>query len=112
MKLLSFSSLRPSWIFGLSPGGLATDGYDGHVFWDQETWMFPPLVLLHQDLARTCLAYRFERLQAAEDKAKKYGFKGRCKNYEFICTLSHLGHLFQLHFIVFPQAPCFHGKVL
>lgn len=73
------SSLHPSWGFGLSPGGLATDGYDGHVFWDQETWMFPPLVLLHQNLARTCLAYRFERLQAAKDKAKKYGFKGKCK---------------------------------
>ena len=70
------SSLRSSWVFGLSPGGLATDGYNGHVFWDQETWMFPPLVLLHQDLARTCLAYRFERLQAAEDKAREYGFKG------------------------------------
>lgn len=41
--------------------------------------MFPPLVLLHQNLARTCLAYRFERLQAAKDKAKKYGFKGKCK---------------------------------
>lgn len=95
MTLFSFSSLRPSWIFGLSPGGLATDGYDGHVFWDQETWMFPPLVLLHQDLARTCLAYRFERLQAAEDKAKKYGFKGRCKGYDLMCTLSYLSYLFQ-----------------
>ena len=39
--------------------------------------MFPPLVLLHQDLARTCLAYRFHRLQAAIDKAKNYGFKGK-----------------------------------
>ena len=84
MISFSCSSLRPSWIFGLSPGGLATDGYDGHVFWDQETWMFPPLVLLHQDFARTCLAYRFARLQAAEDKAKKYGFKGGCEEKDLI----------------------------
>ena len=80
----SSSSLRSSRIFGLSPGGLATDGYDGHVFWDQETWMFPPLLLLHQDLARTCLAYRFERLQAAEEKAKKYGFRGSYRENDFV----------------------------
>ena len=100
MASLSFSSLRPSWIFGLSPGGLATDGYDGHVFWDQETWMFPPLVLLHQDFARTCLAYRFARLQAAEDKAKKYGFKGRCEENELISTMSCLGYLYLFFFLV------------
>jgi len=86
----TLSSLRPSWIFGLSPGGLATDGYDGHVFWDQETWMFPPLVLLHQDFARTCLAYRFARLQAAEDKAKKYGFKGAMFPWESALTGSEV----------------------
>lgn len=86
----TLSSLRPSWVFGLSPGGLATDGYDGHVFWDQETWMFPPLVLLHQDLARTCLAYRFERLQAAKDKAKKYGFKGAMFPWESALTGSEV----------------------
>jgi len=86
----TLSSLRPSWIFGLSPGGLATDGYNGHVFWDQETWMFPPIVLLHQDLARTCLAYRFARLQAAEDKAKKYGFKGAMFPWESALTGSEV----------------------
>lgn len=86
----TLSSLRPSWIFGLSPGGLATDGYDGHVFWDQETWMFPPLLLLHQDFARTCLAYRFARLQAAEDKAKKYGFKGAMFPWESALTGSEV----------------------
>lgn len=82
----TLSSLRTSRVFGLSPGGLATDGYDGHVFWDQETWMFPPLVLLHQDLARTCLAYRFDRLQAAIDKAKNYGFKGAMFPWESALT--------------------------
>lgn len=86
----TLSSLRPSWIFGLSPGGLATDGYDGHVFWDQETWMFPPLLLLYQDFARTCLAYRFARLQAAEDKAKKYGFKGAMFPWESALTGSEV----------------------
>lgn len=52
--------------------------------------MFPPLVLLHQDLARTCLAYRFERLQAAKDKAKKYGFKGAMFPWESALTGSEV----------------------
>lgn len=86
----TLSSLRSSRVFGLSPGGLATNGYNGHVFWDQETWMFPPLVLLHQDLAQTCLSYRFERLQAAKEKSKKYGFKGAMFPWESALTGSEV----------------------
>ena len=29
------SSIRPDWPHGLSPGGLASNGYGGHTFWDQ-----------------------------------------------------------------------------
>lgn len=40
------SSIRPDWPYGMSPGGLASNGYDGNTFWDQETWMWPNLLLL------------------------------------------------------------------
>ncbi|ETO15584.1 hypothetical protein RFI_21780 [Reticulomyxa filosa] len=30
-----YSSIRSDWTFGLSPGGLASDAYNGHMFWDQ-----------------------------------------------------------------------------
>ena len=33
------SSIRSDWHYSLSPGGLASNGYNGHVFWDCETWM-------------------------------------------------------------------------
>jgi len=38
------ASIRPDWPYGLSPGGLASNAYEGHTFWDQETWMWPPHV--------------------------------------------------------------------
>ena len=71
------SSTRHDWPYGLSPGGLpAAEEYMGHTFWDQDIWMYPPLVLLHPDLARSSLGYRSERLPAARRIAKEFGYKG------------------------------------
>ena len=44
--------------YSLSPGGL-TNGYNGHVFWDSCTWMYPSMLLLHPDIANSILAYRY-----------------------------------------------------
>lgn len=30
------SSVRSDWPYAPTPGGIATDGYNGHVFWDSE----------------------------------------------------------------------------
>ena len=50
------SAARADWPHGLSPGGLSTDGYEGHTFWDQETWMVPPLLAVGPtDLAASLL---------------------------------------------------------
>ena len=71
------SSTRSDWPYGLSPGGLpGGEEYMGHTFWDQDIWMYPPLVLLHPDLARSALKYRKDRLPAARRIAKEYGYKG------------------------------------
>ena len=32
------SATRPDWQYGLSPGGLARDDYEGHSFWDCGEW--------------------------------------------------------------------------
>ena len=52
---------------GLSPGGLAngllSQDYQGHSFWDTESWMFPALLLLQQRTARALLDYRLNRSQ-------------------------------------------------
>ena len=48
--------------------GLSLQGYNGHIFWDTELWMYPPMLLLNQDIARSMLDYRFDRLPAARKK--------------------------------------------
>ena len=44
--------------------------YLGHVFWDQETWMFPPLLVLHSDLGRTILDTRKRTATSAARNAQ------------------------------------------
>ena len=57
----------------LSPGGLSTNGYKGHLFWDMETWMLPPLLLLEPDVARALLQYRWARNESAAHLAAVCG---------------------------------------
>lgn len=52
------SSVRTDRPFSLSPGGL-TQGYNGHTFWDCETWMYPGMLLLYPDIAQSLLFYRY-----------------------------------------------------
>jgi trehalose/maltose hydrolase-like predicted phosphorylase len=59
-----------------SPMGLSGLGYNGHVFWDTELWMFPAILQLHPELARSMVEYRFERLEAAKRNAFGKGYKG------------------------------------
>lgn len=59
-----------------SPMGLSGLGYNGHVFWDTELWMFPSLLVLHPELGKTLVEYRFERLPAARKNAFGKGYKG------------------------------------
>ena len=48
----------------------------GHVFWDQDTWMFPPVALLHADLGRLIVGTRLRTHSAAVIFANVTGFKG------------------------------------
>ena len=66
------SSIRSDWEWGLSPGSLASNGYNGHSFWDTETWMYPHLLLLHPSLAKSVIQYRFNHRAGAVNKAKSY----------------------------------------
>lgn len=65
------SSFREDRPFSLSPGGL-TQGYNGHTFWDCETWMYPPILFLYPDLAASLIQYRYDRLEGAREKARSY----------------------------------------
>lgn len=61
----------------IAPMGLSLQSpYNGHIFWDTELWMFPPLLLFNQYIARSLVNYRSDRLEAAKRKAINYGYKG------------------------------------
>jgi trehalose/maltose hydrolase-like predicted phosphorylase len=60
--LYSFS--RAGTAYSPSPMGLSGLGYNGHVFWDCDVWMYPAMLVLHPDIAKSMVEYRFERLEA------------------------------------------------
>ncbi|KAM3869958.1 protein-glucosylgalactosylhydroxylysine glucosidase [Diretmus argenteus] len=80
--LSAFPSLRDASnpFGGVSPGGLSNGGdgqdYWGHVFWDQDIWMYPGIALFYPKLARAVLAYRVRTIDGAKDNAQKQGYKG------------------------------------
>jgi len=71
-----YSFAREGTAYSLSPMGLSGLGYNGHVFWDTELWMFSPLLILHPEIAKSLLEYRFKRLEAARNNAFSHGYKG------------------------------------
>ncbi|MEL6942381.1 MAG: glycoside hydrolase family 65 protein, partial [Bacteroidota bacterium] len=77
-----YSFARAGTAYSLSPMGLSGLGYNGHVFWDTEIWMYPPLLLLQPDIARSILEYRFERLEAAKQNAFSHGYEGAMYPWE------------------------------
>ena len=56
--------------------GLSGLGYNGHAFWDTELWMYPSLLLLQPDIAKSLLEYRYQRLETAKNNAFSHGYKG------------------------------------
>ncbi len=71
-----YSFARKGTAYSLSPMGLSGLGYNGHVFWDTELWMYPSLLALQPDIAKSLLEYRFERLEAARQNAFAHGYDG------------------------------------
>jgi trehalose/maltose hydrolase-like predicted phosphorylase len=72
--LYSFS--RAGTAYSPSPMGLSGLGYNGHVFWDTELWMYPALLVLHPEIAKSMIEYRYQRLVAARQNAFSHGYKG------------------------------------
>ncbi len=61
----------------IAPMGLSLQTpYNGHIFWDTELWMFPPLLMFNQDIARSLVNYRSDRLDPAKKRAINYGYQG------------------------------------
>lgn len=53
--------------------GISGDGYEGHYFWDTETYMLPFFILTQPDRAKDLLKYRYDALDEARLEAKNFG---------------------------------------
>lgn len=71
-----YSSCREGSALSISPMGLTSQGYNGHIFWDSELWMLPPMLMLNRGIAESMINYRIHRLDAARKKAAAYGYRG------------------------------------
>ena len=56
--------------------GLTGPGYDGHTFWDTETFVLPVLTYTIPEAAADVLRWRFQILDQARRRARDLGFKG------------------------------------
>jgi trehalose/maltose hydrolase-like predicted phosphorylase len=71
-----YSFVREGNDLSISPMGLSGLGYNGHVFWDTELWMYPALLVMQPALAKSLAEYRFQRLPAARRNAFSHGYRG------------------------------------
>jgi trehalose/maltose hydrolase-like predicted phosphorylase len=71
--LLSSSTADTAWAVGACA---LTPGYAGHIFWDSDSWVFPALLLLHPERAKSLVMFRARTLAAAQARAKEAGFAG------------------------------------
>lgn len=77
--LLENSTAKTSWAMlgmGFSPN------YTGKVFWDNDSWDFPALVLLHPERAKSLVDFRFRTLPAAVKRASTRGYDGAMYPWE------------------------------
>ena len=81
-----YSFAREGTALSLSPMGLSGLGYNGHVFWDTELWMYPPLLVLHPEIARSLLEFRYQLLDEAKQNAFSHGYQGAMYPWESTTT--------------------------
>lgn len=53
--------------------GVTGSGYDGHYFWDTETYIFPFWLFSQPDTAKALLQYRINTLPSAKKRARQMG---------------------------------------
>ena len=55
---------------------LMIQDYWGHVFWDQDTWMYPSVLVLHADLGKILINTRRRTMHGAAENAKAFQCDG------------------------------------
>ncbi len=70
------SSLREGTDWSLAPCGLSGNGWDGHIFWDADTWIYPVVALFHPSLGRCFTEYRRRSMEGYRREAAAEGMDG------------------------------------
>jgi len=79
MKALRFNVFQLNQSGGLdqrisiAAKGISGDGYEGHYFWDTETYLLPYFILTQPNKAKNLLLYRYQHLDEARMEAKNLG---------------------------------------
>ncbi|NME67501.1 glycoside hydrolase family 65 protein [Flammeovirga aprica] len=81
-----YSYVRRGTRLSVSPVGLSGNGYNGHIFWDTELWMFPIYLIFQPELAKNILDYRVDRLEQAKKNALMNGYEGAMFPWESALT--------------------------
>lgn len=72
--------------FSIGAKGLTGTGYNGHVFWDTEIFIFPFHLFTDPERAKRLLQYRYMHLPEAQEKARANGYEGALFPWESAYT--------------------------
>jgi len=78
-QLLAAATPETGWGLGACA---STPGYSNHIFWDSDTWVFPAMLLLYPERAKSLVTFRERGLSAAQQRAKDHGFSGAMYPWE------------------------------
>lgn len=81
---------------GMPVRGLHGEAYRGHIFWD-ELYIFPFYNLRSPEITRALLMYRYRRLHAAKENAKKNGYKGAMYPWQTASTGEEVTQIIHLN---------------
>jgi trehalose/maltose hydrolase-like predicted phosphorylase len=68
-----FQSAGRSGRSNIAAKGLTGEGYEGHYFWDSETYIFPFFLHTVPETAKSLLLYRYSILDKARERARQMG---------------------------------------
>ena len=55
--------------------GLSGEGYEGHYFWDCETYIYPFFLVTNPEIAKSLILYRYSKLEDAKKHARSLGHR-------------------------------------
>lgn len=77
------SAIHPAGKMSISPMGLSSDLYGGHVFWDADIWVMPALVFVDPSAASDLAGYRLRLKQAAQNNYEAW-FRDRTSSHAIV----------------------------